>query len=1484
MMRLLQTKNFSFIGDDSTMSPEVLKSVFDSLYANSSSFATKVAEIIQANGKVVIAILPNGGTAGAGVVNAEASGEFDTMIKIPIDSFNGDYYQTSSGDVQHSLERILAHEMYHAHWDIIDGVVGDNPYPEEEQEALDFENIVRSEELTSLGLPLEPDRENRDPAVPDDSLGNNGNYYGGGNNEGGGSDSDGDGRADPPPPNEPPPLPEPKPDDKLSPLVLDLDGDGIELYSAGSYGTYFDLKNTGQAVLTGWVEPDDGLLALDVNGNGRIDNGNELFGSDTTDGFAILATYDSNGDGVIDANDSVFADLKVWTDINSDGYSQADELHSLSDLGISLISLNATRVADDEMNGNFITHESSFTINGTTQTIVDAWFGYDPTMTRNSEDYSLDYNAAFLPTLRGFGELKDLYIAASLDNGTTSETVMQQLITFANGRTLEGSLSDWSSTKSSVETLLLRWAGVDTIDPNSRGAFVDARHLEFYEAFRGYEFDQYGNANPKIEAGQFVEAVFDYLVTLEAVQLIAQTSGSEIFADASYSIYTGKMEGDMTLLQAGIDAVMTAASSATNGNDVWAHFAQFLGYTKGLDNLSVSEISALDTAVASSGIASLSDWQDVVSYMTASLGQIIDSSDDWGSFEVYYDAHINGTSGNDTLEDTTGSGNNQFSGGAGDDILRGFAGHDKLIGGDGNDRLEGGAGEDVLIGGSGNDIYVYESGNDTISEKSGGGTDTLLISASTGLTEANLTDLYRYNDDLLVLLSNGDVITIDGYSGSGQGIETITFETNSYSIDLTTLVTQKFYGTSKGDHLTVSGENFQTLQAYGYAGNDTMTADGGLALFYGGDGYDTLIGDYLSDTMYGDAQDDALFGMGGNDTLYGGDGNDTLDGGAGNDLLNGGIGANSYIFGVGYGTDTIARQTTSTALNSKVVFGEGITTSNIILDRADGAYTRDDMTFITTSGDTLVVDDMYSRNNIFFYLIEKFVFADGTVWNSTNVHDAYISQHTTSGNDTIYGFEMADIFQSSAGDDYIAGYSGADTYCWGIGSGNDVIFDQLANLNNGSGADQIIFEGTLLPSDLAFSQNGDDLIIQSLSSSDSITVQKFFSLSYYRVEDFVFSNGTTLHYSDIVTLVNGGALIIGTENGDTLTGNSAVNQIEGRGGDDLLKGLDGNDTLLGGNGHDTLYGGNNDDTLYGGDGNDTLNGDSGVDYLYGEVGLDTLNGGDGNDYLDGGIDADTLDGGNGNDVLSGAEGNDIIYGRAGNDNISGGDGDDVIYEIYGGTDTIDGGAGIDTLDYSGLSSYRLTLNLQTGTQSDNYSTPSNDTITGIENVIGGSGNDTITGNNDANMLKGNSGNDVLYGQGGNDTLKGDAGTDTLRGDDGNDLIYGGSGLDTMYGGLGADSFVFEAASAFSNVDVIKDFSTSQGDKLDIKDLLVGYDPLTSSITDFLQITTSGSNSIVKVDRDGTGTSYALSQISTIEGVTGLTDEQALLTNGNLIVA
>ena len=94
--------------------------------------------------------------------------------------------------------------------------------------------------------------------------------------------------------------------------------------------------------------------------------------------------------------------------------------------------------------------------------------------------------------------------------------------------------------------------------------------------------------------------------------------------------------------------------------------------------------------------------------------------------------------------------------------------------------------------------------------------------------------------------------------------------------------------------------------------------------------------------------------------------------------------------------------------------------------------------------------------------------------------------------------------------------------------------------------------------------------------------------------------------------------------------------------------------------------------------------------------------------------------------------------------------------------------------------------------------------------------------------------------------------------------------------------MFKAASAFNNIDIINDFSIIENDKLDIKDLLALYDPLTHAITDFVNITTNGSNSELKVDIDGGGNNFL--QIATISGVTGLTDEAALVTSGHIIVS
>ena len=98
---------------------------------------------------------------------------------------------------------------------------------------------------------------------------------------------------------------------------------------------------------------------------------------------------------------------------------------------------------------------------------------------------------------------------------------------------------------------------------------------------------------------------------------------------------------------------------------------------------------------------------------------------------------------------------------------------------------------------------------------------------------------------------------------------------------------------------------------------------------------------------------------------------------------------------------------------------------------------------------------------------------------------------------------------------------------------------------------------------------------------------------------------------------------------------------------------------------------------------------------------------------------------------------------------------------------------------------------------------------------------------------------------------------------------------------GNDIFVLSNASG---IDTISDFSrvTGNNDIIDIADLLSGYDPLTSAITDFVEITTSGTASLLKIDPDGGANGFI--HIATLNGMTGLTDEAALVASGNLLVA
>ena len=150
---------------------------------------------------------------------------------------------------------------------------------------------------------------------------------------------------------------------------------------------------------------------------------------------------------------------------------------------------------------------------------------------------------------------------------------------------------------------------------------------------------------------------------------------------------------------------------------------------------------------------------------------------------------------------------------------------------------------------------------------------------------------------------------------------------------------------------------------------------------------------------------------------------------------------------------------------------------------------------------------------------------------------------------------------------------------------------------------------------------------------------------------------------------------------------------------------------------------------------------------------------------------ETIVGSDGNDRIFGGAGNELIDAGDGDDTVDAGAGDDVIVAGFGGgDDTYDGGSGNDTLIFSSWSG-PVTVDLEAGTAVG--AETDSDVIANVENVVGGSGNDTITGDDGDNSLNGGAGDDNIVGAMGADTLDGNDGRDTLDGGGGDDLLRGG---------------------------------------------------------------------------------------------------------------
>lgn len=778
-----------------------------------------------------------------------------------------------------------------------------------------------------------------------------------------------------------------------------------------------------------------------------------------------------------------------------------------------------------------------------------------------------------------------------------------------------------------------------------------------------------------------------------------------------------------------------------------------------------------------------------------------------------YNDSLDGGDGNDSVQGIEG--NDYLYGRSGDDTLTGGWGADVLIGGTGNDTLygdqqestgaiwysvpkedvlDGGVGNDYLAGGAGNDKYIFRlgDGQDIIDDKSrsynydsygsGGDADTLAFQA--GISPSNVILTRGQYDLYLNIAGTTDKVTIQNYFVNTSGtIEQITFADGTIWSEATIREKARYIEGTSSDNV-LQGFYDQSDIIHGYAGNDNINASSGDDFAYGGDGDDIIIGEAGADTLVGGA---------GNDTMYGGsqtsqDGffgptyyNDLLDGGSGNDILEGGSGNDTYVFGKGYGNDTIHDFAydvvgSNNAGFDTIQFLSSVIPANVDVYRS-GPY---DLTFkIIDTNETVNIKNYFGyegKNRI-----EQVTFTDGTVWDLSTILEkartingtaasetidvtAYYDQnnivHAGAGDDTVTASNGNDLLMGEAGNDALAGgYGndtldggtgndtmnggiGDDTYKFGAGYGQDTIHEEVPNSNNVSGIDTIQFLNNLTPDDVDVFRIGYDLEFRIKNTSDVLRVQNHFGSSVNSVENVVFTNGTSWDLSTISQK----ATVLGSAGDDSLSGDGQNN---------TLKGLAGNDMLYGGGGDDTYV-------FALGDGQDTI---------YEESGTDKLQLGDGIDPDD--VVVKRIQRNSGNVTYY-----DLELSIAGtNDKIT-------IQQYFG---------------YSGWNGFSNTPNQMieqvvfadgtTWTQSTIYDK--------MHNLVGTTGDDSLTsyddgavtyyglaGNDNLNSSNSNNGNDLLDGGEGNDTLSSGAGDDTLVGGTGNDTLYAGSGNDTFTFALG----------------------------------------------------------------------------------------------------
>ncbi|STR00259.1 Cyclolysin [Kingella potus] len=870
----------------------------------------------------------------------------------------------------------------------------------------------------------------------------------------------------------------------VDPLVLDLDGDGIETVAANGFaGSLFDHDNDGIRTAGGWLASDDGFLVWDKNGNGRIDNGTELFGDNTAlsggkkaaHGFAALAQHDGNKDGVIDAKDKIFSQLRVWRDLNQDGISQSGELFTAASLKIKSFNLAYQNTRTVLGNGNTLAQNGSYTkTDGKTAQMGDILLQADTLHSRYANPVKLTDKQAQAANLHGIGRLRDLREAAALSGAlgkvlsaySAAQTKQEQM------KQLDGLIREWAKTDPQYNRSSPRFGFVLEESKTGEGIGLTPSQVaqlknrvtvlskeqeakwqalrekvKILDAFSGTDSSTLGFATGQQADGILatIDETYGRLAENIYKGLLFQTRLQPYLEKLTFKLSGGELNLDFTAVQTAFKQTF-----AKNPEKAFVDLAEFAAYGKGYSEQWIGSALLMDFVQSGTASGRISGWMKT-------LGKDADSLLDIQ----------NGTAGNDSLY-----GSNAIS------ILNGGSGFDKLFGGEGNDALNGGAGDDHLDGGAGNDTYVFGKGfgQDRINnyDTSVGRKDIVRFADGQKQSDFHFT---RSSNDLVIYAKNGsDRLTVLNYfeedGNSAYRIDSIEFaDGGRLNVEAVKALVQK--GTAGNDRLYAYAKG-STLN--GGAGDDYLTGAQGNDVLNGGDGNDSLSGhegnDRLdggagNDTLSGDMGNDILNGGSGFDKLFGGEGNDALNGGAGDDHLDGGAGNDTYVFGKGFGQDIVSNYDAAAGRKDTIRFTDGQKQSDFHFTRSNS-----DLVIAAKNGsDKLTVRYFFENDAAGSYRIDAVEFADGGRLNVEAVKA--LVQKGTAGNDRLYAYAKGSTLNGGAGDDYLTGAQGNDVLNGGDGNdslsghegndrldggaGNDTLSGDMGNdiLNGGSGFDKL---------------------------------------------------------------------------------------------------------------------------------------------------------------------------------------------------------------------------------------------------------------------------------------------------------------------------------------------------------------------------------------------------------------------------------------------